>query len=479
MKHQYRIEMKHIRTIFLTLLLTVSLPAASLDLDSLTESIDQIIYESLPEGTDIALMVYDLTNDTTLYAYREKVMCRPASVQKVITSVTALSSLGADYKFNTKLRTQGTVGKDSVLNGNLYLVGGLDPAFNEHELRSMVNDLKKAGVKRINGTIYADVSIMDSTYWATGWCWDDAPASFQPYISPLMVHQGFVGIEVLPTTKGEAPKVNIYPANNHIQVVNKAITQDNTLGPLSITRDWMNNDNTIVVEGNCRRRQSTDLSVVGSADFTFALFRQYLDEAGISYGKYAWGNCPVMARDISVVSHDLPSVIKEALKESNNLFAEAMFLQTGRLQYTKGIRFQDAAKYLQNFVSRKFGMFSATFNIVDGSGLSMYDLCSPQFMVDMLSLIYRDKDLYQIMYKSLPISGVDGTLKTRMSGKTTLNKVHAKTGSLTGTCSLAGYIHTADGRDLAFCIMNEGAVKMAPSRNVQDKICTVLCELGL
>ena len=479
MKHQYRIEMKHIRTIFLTLLLAVSLPAASLDLDSLTESIDQIIYESLPEGTDIALMVYDLTNDTTLYAYREKVMCRPASVQKVITSVTALSSLGADYKFNTKLRTQGTVGKDSVLNGNLYLVGGLDPAFNEHELRSMVNDLKKAGVKRINGTIYADVSIMDSTYWATGWCWDDAPASFQPYISPLMVHQGFVGIEVLPTTKGEAPKVNIYPANNHIQVVNKAITQDNTLGPLSITRDWMNNNNTIVVEGNCRRRQSTDLSVVGSADFTFALFRQYLDEAGISYGKYAWGNCPVMARDISIVSHDLPSVIKEALKESNNLFAEAMFLQTGRLQYTKGIRFQDAAKYLQNFVSRKFGMFSATFNIVDGSGLSMYDLCSPQFMVDMLSLIYRDKDLYQIMYKSLPISGVDGTLKTRMSGKTTLNKVHAKTGSLTGTCSLAGYIHTADGRDLAFCIMNEGAVKMAPSRNVQDKICTVLCELGL
>ena len=44
---------------------------------------------------------------------------------------------------------------------------------------------------------------------------------------------------------------------------------------------------------------------------------------------------------------------------------------------------------------------------------------------------------------------------------------------------LAGYIHTADGRDLAFCIMNEGAVKMAPSRKIQDKICTYLCELGL
>ena len=471
--------MSNLRTLFIALMLAVSMPAVSIDKDSLTEYIDQIIYDELPEGTDIALMVYDLTNDTTLYAYREKIMCRPASVQKIITSVTALTSLGADYKFKTTLRTQGSIGKDSVLNGNLYLVGGLDPALNEHELRSMVSDLKKAGVKRINGTLYADVSIMDTMYWATGWCWDDAPASFQPYISPLMVHQGFVGIEVKPTSKGKAPEVNIYPANRHIKVVNKALTQTDSLGPLTITRDWMHNDNTIVIEGNCKRRQSTDLSVVGSADFTFALFRQYLEEAGISYGKYDWGNCPVMARDISVVSHGLPEVVKEALKESNNLFAEAMFLQTGRIQYPKGIRFKDASKFLQDFVSRKFGMFSSSYNIVDGSGLSMYDLCSPQFMVDMLTLIYRDSKLYPVMYKSLPIAGVDGTLKTRLSNKNTLNKVHAKTGSVTGSCTLAGYIHTADGRDLAFCIMNEGAVKMAPSRNIQDKICTILCELGL
>lgn len=479
MKHQYRIEMKNIRTIILSLLLSVSLPAVSIDLDSLTERIDQIIYEDMPEGTDVALMVYDLTNDTTLYAYREKIMCRPASVQKVITSVTALTSLGADYKFKTTLKAHGTIGSDSVLNGNLYLVGGLDPALNEHELRSMVSDLKQAGVNRINGTIYADVSIMDTMYWATGWCWDDAPASFQPYISPLMVHQGFVGIEVKPTSKGKAPEVNIYPANTHIRVVNKSLTLCDTLGPLTITRDWMHNDNTIIVEGNCKRRQSTDLSVVGSADFTFALFRQYLDEAGISYGKYDWGRCPVIGREVSTVSHDLPQIVKEALKESNNLFAEAMFLQTGRLQYPREIKFKDAAKYLQEFVNRKFGMFSSSYNIVDGSGLSMYDMCSPQFIVDMLSLIYKDQDLYKIMYKSLPISGVDGTLKTRLSGKTTLNKVHAKTGSVTGSCTLAGYIHTADGRDLAFCIMNEGAIKMPPSRNVQDKICTVLCELGL
>ena len=141
--------------------------------------------------------------------------------------------------------------------------------------------------------------------------------------------------------------------------------------------------------------------------------------------------------------------------------------------------FKDAAKYFQNYISRKFGLFTSSYNIVDGCGLSMYDMFSPQFMVDMLTLIYRDSELYPILYKCLPISGVDGTLKTRLNDKTTLNKVHAKTGSVTGSCTLAGYIHTADGRDLAFCIMNEGAVKMAPSRVVQDKICKALCELGL
>jgi len=241
----------------------------------------------------------------------------------------------------------------------------------------------------------------------------------------------------------------------------------------------MNNDNTVIVEGNCTRAQSKELSVVGSADFTFSLFRQYLDEAGISYTESGWGSCPVMARDISIVSHSLQAIVKEALKESNNLFAEAIFLQTGRISQPKGVSFSSAAKFMQNFVGRKFGMVDSSYNIVDGCGLSMYDMCSPRFMVEILSYIYRDSSIYPLFYKSLPVSGVDGTLKTRLNDRTTLNKVHAKTGSVTGACTLAGYIHTADGRDLAFCIMNEGALKMAPSRKIQDKICSCLCELGL
>lgn len=103
--------MKLLKTIPFLLL---ALPVFAIDSDAVTEAIDQIIYDELPTGTDIAIMVYDLTSDTTLYAYREKVMCRPASVLKVVTSATALASLGPDYTFDTSLKTRADITADKI-----------------------------------------------------------------------------------------------------------------------------------------------------------------------------------------------------------------------------------------------------------------------------------------------------------------------------------------------------------------------------
>ena len=157
---------------------------------AISNKIDSIIINQLPAGTDVAVMVYDLTNDTCVYAYRDGVLSRPASVMKLITSTAALSCLGADYCFETSIRTTGTISADSVLTGDVYVVGDLDPLFMEQDMKRMIADMKAKGINRINGTVYADISLMDSVYWGSGWSWDDTPSSFQPYISPLMVHGG-------------------------------------------------------------------------------------------------------------------------------------------------------------------------------------------------------------------------------------------------------------------------------------------------
>lgn len=469
----------NIRNSITSIFLACALSVSAQNYDTVTGTIDQIIYDRLPDGSDIALMVYDLTADTTIYAYRERVMCRPASVQKVVTSITALSSLGTDYTFDTRLCSLGSISQDSVLNGDLYLIGGLDPSLMEQDLKDMVAGLKKAGIKRVRGKVYADVSAMDSIFWGSGWCWDDAPSSFQPYISPLMVHEGYVGVQVKPAAKGQAPEVVLFPSNSYVTVENTALTGVPSKGPLKITRDWTNNSNTIRISGNCTKRQATDLSVVGTDKFAFALFREYMEQAGIRCDGYGWAECPAMANTLVTVSHGIQGIMKEALKESNNLYAECMFLQTGRINCPKGVSFTESAKFTENFVARKFGFRSSQFNVVDGCGLSMYDMFSPSFMVDMLSMIYKDRKLYDILYRSLPVSGVDGTLKTRMNSKNSITKVHAKTGSVTGACTLAGYLKTANGHDVAFCIMNEGVLKMAASRNLQDAICEALCEFGM
>ena len=441
----------------------------------ITAGLDSIIRNELPDGTDISLYVWDLTADSAIYAYRENVLNRPASTLKVLTAYTAVGSLGADYCFRTTVKADGVVGSDSVLTGNLYIVGGLDPQLMEEDLRHLAAGVRECGIKRVKGNVIADISIMDSIYWGSGWAWDDTPNSYQPYVSPLMVNGGYVTVYVRPGSRGGAPKVTVVPQISSQKIRNEARTGVEYLGPVSIRRDWLHNDNTIIVSGNSSKATSAELNVFDSSDFTFTLFRDCLDKAGIVYDGYKWGECPASTISLTSVAHSLKSVLRETLKESINLNAEAMMLQAARAENGGKVDFNSAAKYEETYIKRTLKTGKRPFMIVDGSGLSMYDNIPASLFVDVLRQIYGNPALFELFYDSLPIAGYDGTLKGRMGTKPTAGTVHAKTGTVTGACTLTGYARTSDGRDLAFCIMNSGATKMAPSRRVQDAICQILC----
>ncbi len=446
------------------------------DNSRIVSEIDSIVQNGLPDGTDISVYIWDLNADSAIYAYRENVLNRPASTIKVLTAFTALGTLGADYDYKTLVKTDGVTDADSVLNGNLYLIGGIDPQLMESDIYGLVNEIRKCGIKRINGKVIGDVSAMDSIYWGSGWAWDDTPKSFQPYISPLMVHGGFVSVSVKPGQKGMPPSVKVVPESRYYEVRNTARTGSSSSTSFKIQRDWLNNRNTIVISGSSSRATSSELNIFGSDQFTLTLFTEYLEKAGISFDGTDWQKCPDGAVQLASVSHSLKSVLEEALKESVNLNAEAMMLQAAHTKTQSRVTFNSAAKFEEEYLKRAAKTGGSPFMIVDGSGLSMYDHVPATLFVNVLRQIYNDPDIYTFFYESLPISGYDGTLKQRLTDKATAGKIHAKTGTLTGSCTLAGYARTADGRDLAFCIMNSGALKMAPSRRVQDAICTILCE---
>ena len=97
-------------------------------------------------------------------------------------------------------------------------------------------------------------------------------------------------------------------------------------------------------------------------------------------------------------------------------------------------------------------------------------------MVKLLTYAYRHPSIYSHLAPSLPVAGQDGTLKSRMTAPVTNGRVKAKTGTLTGISSLAGYLVAANNHILAFCIINQGMMKISDGRAFQDRVCTALCE---
>jgi D-alanyl-D-alanine carboxypeptidase/D-alanyl-D-alanine-endopeptidase (penicillin-binding protein 4) len=231
-------------------------------------------------------------------------------------------------------------------------------------------------------------------------------------------------------------------------------------------------------EGWCWDDDNPQLSplLVERKDEFMLAFANRLRDAGIvveapitsdSYSKDALMLC--------LRSHKLKDVLMPMLKESDNLYAEALFFQIAASQSARPAKAAHARQLIKRELS-KAGVTGVPYRIADGSGLSLYNYVTPELMVKLLIYAYRNTKVFMQLYPALPVAGQDGTLKKRMTGPYTNGKVKAKTGTLTGISSLAGYLTTANNHVLAFSIINQGVLKNADGRGFQDKVCTALCE---
>jgi hypothetical protein len=114
-------------------------------------------------------------------------------------------------------------------------------------------------------------------------------------------------------------------------------------------------------------------------------------------------------------------------------------------------------------------------HVADGSGLSLYNYVTPDMELKLLRYAWKNAEIIEKFYPSLPIAGVDGTLKNRMKGTKAQGNVHAKTGTVTGVSALAGYCTASNGHHLCFSIINQGIPKAKIGRDFQDAVCTLLC----
>jgi len=220
----------------------------------------------------------------------------------------------------------------------------------------------------------------------------------------------------------------------------------------------------------------TSLSI-GRKNIFLQSFAEEVSRLGINLEgvRMEEGRAPADARQIGVYSRRITDVMERMMKVSDNFYAESMFYQTAA-SANKGVaRAKDAAAVTRPLITR-LGPGHCPYRIADGSGLSLYNYVSAELLCRLLRHAWRTPSIFSAFEPTLPVAGVDGTLEKRMRKSVARGNVRAKTGTLTGISSLAGYCTSAEGHEFCFAIINQGVMRNATGRDFQDRVCAVLCE---
>ena len=202
------------------------------------------------------------------------------------------------------------------------------------------------------------------------------------------------------------------------------------------------------------------------------LLKIELEQKGIEVeGDVVSGTVPPDAHSVAKhLSPPLADILKLMNKSSDNWIAELLFKTIGAEVVGKPGTWRKGREAVTNFLNEIMGE-PPPHRFVDGSGLSRYNLLNAELLTKLLVYMYHNFELMPEYLASLPIAGIDGTLKNRMQGVSAEKILRAKTGTLSGVSALAGYTVTADGEVFAFGILISHYIGPAtPARDIQDKI---------
>jgi D-alanyl-D-alanine carboxypeptidase/D-alanyl-D-alanine-endopeptidase (penicillin-binding protein 4) len=448
-------------------------------LADLRKSIEVILADSIFVPARVGIKVVSLGNARVLFEQSSKALFHPASNLKLLTAATALYALGTDYKFRTVIYSDSVINAGD-LRGNLYIKGSGNPDLTTTDLKWMVGQLKDIGLRSIQGYIVGDVSFFDDIFWGKGWMWDDEPSSSEPFITPLSINENSVKVLVSPgDSPGDSVRVRFEPETKYMDLANEGLTApDAATNTIEVTRRFKERLNTVVVKGTLPRvspELEFDLSVWDPALYALTLFREDLKREGITVrGGLRIGS--VQEGAMHLVEHEWPidSVLIKMDKMSDNLSAENLLkVIAAEKRGPPGTSIQGIS-VVNEFLS-SLAIDTTSYLMVDGSGVSHYNLINAETIVELLSRMYTHRDLLGLFEASLPVAGTDGTLEDRMKGTAAEGNVRAKTGTLSGVSSLSGYVHTRDGDVLAFSILMQNFIgSPRPYRTAQDRIVELL-----
>jgi len=472
-------------------------------LAELQARIQQIANQPALESGFFAVKVVSLDNGGVIYEQDAHKFVRPASNMKIYTVATAFDRLTPDYRFITSVYAQEKP-DDGKIKGDLTVYGRGDPSiaarFNGGDYFKGINDLADrivaAGVKRIKGDLVGDESYFNGAPLGSGWEWDDLTWSYGAQVSALTINDNAVDLTIKPGDKVGAPVVITSgpPATAFMAISNRATTSARgSKNELQLYRAV--GQNTLEVTGTLPLGDAGFSGGVAIPDPALA-FVSMLRDALIKRGVKIDGRLRTvrtqtpeakpMLEIASLQSPPFSVIAAHTMKPSQNQYTELILRTLGKTRATSGQPPATSAnqdnenaglQVLRDFLHQA-GVGDSDLVLGDGSGLSRNDMITANATVELLTFMSKHKYFAQFR-DTLPIAGVDGTLRTRMRGTPAEGNVRAKTGSLSSVASLSGYVTTAAGEHLVFAMMlNNYPDAAAVRRDSIDAIAILLASFA-
>lgn len=490
----------------LAFVLAVAAPApaapAAKSLDELRQQLAAHVGAPRFEAALWSVKIASLDSGQVWFEHQPTRLMSPASNTKLFVGALALDRLGGEYRIVTPVRASAAPDADGTLRGDVIVCGRGDPSWKtrpgSREFKSIfdpfVRVLAAAGVRRIRGDVVADASYFRSLPHGAGWAVDDLDEYYGAEVSAVSLQQNYTQFRITPAAVVGQP-CDLTPLEPHTGLVldnrTTTITADER-GQLVVRRLFGERQAYVWGERAAGApAEVVDITVPRPADWFATALRAELVARGIAVEGKArsvrWPERdPAPAPSVTlgeITSPPLAALLADLMKRSDNLETDLVFAHLGekfRASDSPAWRTseQSAVQLLREFLEQHH-LAADQVRFEEGSGLSRNNLVSAHAIVSLLTFMARHREAAAFR-DSLPVGGVDGTLRRRMKATAAEGNVRAKTGTLRWANSLSGYATTAAGERVVFSVMLNRATT-PPSENLRaeiDAIAIMLAEFA-
>jgi len=429
--------------------------------NTLPATVVQALQDAGVPETSLAVLVLPATGGAPLLAYQDERAMSPASTMKLVTTLVGLDTLGPTYRWKTQLLSTGKPQGDK-LKAPLYLQGGGDPHLHWDALRGMLRTLRAQGVRRLEGDLILDRSRFNPTRPDVGAPqFDESPQAYYNVIpDALLVHSNLLELSIDST--GKKPVVRTQPPLQGMQIKTRLTLDD------SDCKTWDDDLVTaqaqppvkgkvqVVLQGvfpkNCVARSR--LNLLDRNDYVERFVRAFWAELGGTWKGHARDGV-VDAQALVLVarsSDSLADIVRLINKPSDNAMTRTLLLTLGEArgegQQLDGVGVPSVEKG-KAVVRAWFDAHNiSTDGLVldNGSGLSRSERITAQQMAGLLREGLKS-NWYPEFASSMPIVGVDGTMRKRNKDTVAAGRARIKTGTLRDTAAIAGYVRDLQNRD--------------------------------